>query len=61
MSRPGGGHRSDVQRYMWPIVVVGGILLILAVLLLIGVIRGDDTDLERRQEEPRSGPAAYLS
>jgi hypothetical protein len=46
---------------MWPIVVVGGILLILAVLLIIGVIRGDDTDLERRQEEPRGGPAAYLS
>ena len=46
---------------MWPVVVVGGILLILAVLLLIGVIRGDDTDLERRQEEPRSAPVAYLS
>jgi hypothetical protein len=34
-------------------VVVGGVLLVLAVLLLIGVIRGDDTDIERRQEEPR--------
>jgi hypothetical protein len=42
-------------------VVVGGILLILVILLLIGVIRGDDTDLERRQDESRSAPAAYLS
>jgi hypothetical protein len=29
------------------------ILVILGIMLLIGVLRGDDTDLERRQEEPQ--------
>jgi hypothetical protein len=50
-----------VRRYMWPAVVVGGILVVLGILLLIGVLRGDDTDIERRQENPGSAPAAYLS
>jgi hypothetical protein len=43
-----------VRRYLWPAVVVAGLLVVLGILLLIGVLRGDDTDLERRQEEPKS-------
>jgi hypothetical protein len=54
MVDPAPGHRDGVRRYLWPIVVISGILLVLGIMLLIGVLRGDDTDLERRQEEPRS-------
>ncbi len=48
------GHRLPVRRYLWPIAVIGAIVLVLGILLLTGVLQGDDTDLERRQEEPRS-------
>ncbi|MBJ7356260.1 hypothetical protein [Nocardioides sp.] len=43
-----------MRRYLWPIAVIGAIVLVLGILLLTGVLQGDDTDLERRQEEPRS-------
>lgn len=53
MSGRRAGHLSWVRRYLWPAVVVVGLLLVLVILLVIGVLRGDDTDLERRQEEPQ--------
>lgn len=58
MSRPGPGHLTYVRRYLWPAVVVAGVLLVLGIMLLIGVLQGDDTDLERRQEEPRNSAPA---
>ena len=61
MTRPGPGHRLIVRRYLVVIFVVGGLLLVLGIMLVIGVIRGDDADIERRQENPGSAPAAFLS
>ncbi len=54
MPAPAGGHLTYVRRYLWPIVVAVGVLLVLGIMLLIGVIQGDVTDLERRQEDPES-------
>jgi hypothetical protein len=48
------GHRCSVRRYLWPAVVICVILLVLGIMLAIGIIRGDDTDIERRQEEPEN-------
>ncbi len=52
MSCVPSGHRSSVRRYLWPAVVISVILLVLGIMLAIGIIRGDETDIERRQEEP---------
>ena len=53
------GHLFLVRKYLWPAVVIGAILLILGIMLMIGILRGDDTDIERRQEEPQ-GSAVFV-
>jgi hypothetical protein len=41
-------------------VVVVGVLAVLVILLLVGVINGDDTDVPRRQD-PQTESASLLS
>jgi hypothetical protein len=54
MVRAPRGHHVVVHRRHLVIAVVATVLVLLGILLLIGVLRGDDTDLEKRQEDPQT-------